>query len=116
MRSFNETSGTYQGDPNDIWITSNITINDISLTVDGMLSYYGSLLALSNSYTLPSPSASITYISIQTDNNGDLQLYTSITSALTLQTGNIMEIYSDIIPINATTDEVIISDNEPVLD
>jgi hypothetical protein len=117
MRNFNENSGTFQGDPNGVWLSTNISINNTSLIASGTLSYYGVITPLNSSLTLPSPNVStVTYISLQVNNAGALTLYTSITSAPTLQPSNILEIYSDIVPINASSDEIISTDGEPILD
>ena len=83
MRNTNNTSGTFLGDPNGSWIQINTSINGTALVASGMLSYYGTIIPLNVALTLPAPSATnITYISVQTNLSGTLQLYTSTVSAI----------------------------------
>lgn len=113
------TTGTYPGDPTGTYCDEEVTIDETTntLRIEGTFSYNGTVYPLSQTFNLPAPSStSPTYVSLQVSNTGTLQLLTSTTSMPTLQSGNVLILYSDIVPAGAPNDVDFTSDSEPVLD
>lgn len=114
--TLHDTTGTYLGDSNGKFVDIETTINNNNVTIEGAYSNLGTIYSLSGTFAMPSPSASITYVSIQVDNTGTLQMYSSLVSSLGLQAGNLIEVYAMSIPAGAVNDETFTSDLEPVMD
>lgn len=113
------TTGTYPGDPNNMYCDEEVTIDPTTntLTIEGTFSYNGTVYPLRATYNMPAPSpTSPTYMSLQVSSTGTLQFLTSTSSMPTLQSGNVLILYSDVIPAGAPSDQAFSTETEPVLD
>lgn len=113
------TTGTYLGDPNNMFVDEETTIDPSTntLSIVGTFSNNGTIYPISGSFSMPAPSAtSPTYMSLQISSTGILQWLTSTTAMPTLQSGNVLILFSDVVPQNAPSNQAFSSDTEPVLD
>lgn len=112
------TSGTYMGDPNNIFIDEETTIDGSTnkISISGTLSYYGQIFPLSGTFTMPAPNASEQYVSLQVDSTGNLHLYNDNSgNCMMLQPGNIFCTYCQSIPPNAANDQSFDWNDQPSL-
>jgi hypothetical protein len=114
LRSESVVSGTFCGDPNNRWINVVASENNSVLTIEGQFSNFGTVLPLLGTFTMPSPNTNTNYISIQSDASGNLTMYTNISSPNVLV--GVIEVYSEIVPPSAGSDEQFSSDSEPSVD
>jgi len=114
LRTEQDVSGTFEGDPAHNWVDISATEINSQLTIEGTLSIMGTVLSISGSFAMPGPNANTNWISIQSDGSGNLTMYISIVSANPLV--GVMEVYAEVVPPSAGSDEQFTGESEPVLD
>lgn len=96
------TTGTYLGDPNGIFLNEETTVDANSITINGAFSYMGQQYPLSSVFVIPFSTTSVTYISVQVDVNGSVNIYEDNAIMPVLQSGNVLVIFNEVIPQNDT--------------